>query len=134
MPNNLPLVEVIPTLEFQRNLRTLSKKYRHIRSDVEVIIEQLQAGELLGDRISGVGYEIFKVRVKNSDIQKGKSAGYRLIYYIQTPTAIVLITIYSKSEQSDISAERIQQILAEFNQVSLAEKIQNNDDGDRTNN
>ena len=78
MQNNPPLRQIIVTREFQRDLRALSKKYRHIRSDVQPIIEKLQAGELLGVPIPGTGYEIFKVRVKNNDIKKGKSAGYRI--------------------------------------------------------
>lgn len=132
MQNDFPPLEIKPTVEFKRNLRDLSKKYRFIRSDVQQVIERLQAGELAGDRIPGIGYEVFKVRVKNSDIKKGKSAGYRLIYYLQTTTAIILISIYSKSEQSDISAAKIRQILAEFNQFSLSEGTQDREDSDRT--
>lgn len=29
---------------FKRNLRSLSRKYRHIRSDVQPVIEQLKSG------------------------------------------------------------------------------------------
>jgi mRNA-degrading endonuclease RelE of RelBE toxin-antitoxin system len=36
---------------------------------------------------------------------------YRLIYYFKTPTPIILLTIYSKLEQADISAEKIRRIL-----------------------
>ena len=79
-----------------------------------MLIEQLQAGDLPGDQIAGIGYTIFKLRVKNSDIQKGKSSGYRLIYYVKTTTKVILVTLYSKSEQEDIAAAEIQQILAEF--------------------
>lgn len=117
MENNPPLKQVIPTREFKRDLRALSKKYRHIRSDVQPIIEKLQAGELLGVPIPGTDYEIFKVRVKNSDIQKGKSGGYRFIYYLQTLTIVILIAIYSKSEQSDIASARILEIISEFNEL-----------------
>ena len=116
MQNNIPSIEVKATREFQRDLRELSKKYRHIRSDVQAIIEQLQAGELIGNQIAGTGYQVFKVRVKNSDLKKGKRAGYRLIYYLKTPTSIILITIYSKSEQSDISNDKIQEIVLNFNE------------------
>jgi hypothetical protein len=48
-----------------------------------------------------------------SDAARGKRGGYRLLYYLQTPTEIILVTIYSKSEQSDISAEEIRRILKE---------------------
>lgn len=116
MQTEPPLIQVEITAKFQRNLQILVKKYRNIRNDIQPIIEQLQLGELPGDRISGVSHTIFKLRVKNSDIQKGKSGGYRLIYYVKTTTKIILITIYSKSDQEDISAEEIQQILSEFKQ------------------
>jgi mRNA-degrading endonuclease RelE of RelBE toxin-antitoxin system len=106
-------VRVEFTSEFKRNLRALAKRYRSIRLDVEPIIERIQAGELLGDRVPGTHYVVFKVRVQNSDIQKGKSAGYRLIYQAKEPTFVVLVTIYSKVDQSDISPDRIRRILSD---------------------
>ncbi len=105
-------IEFTPT--FKRNLRALAKKYRHIRSDVQPIIERLQSGVVLGERVPGVGHTIFKVRVRNSDIQKGKSSGYRVIYYLKSGDNIILITIYSKLDQGDISPRRIRQILNEI--------------------
>jgi mRNA-degrading endonuclease RelE of RelBE toxin-antitoxin system len=54
------------------------------------------------------------VRVRNSDIQKGKRSGYRLIYHLRAPTNIILVTVYSKLDQADISAEQIRRILIEF--------------------
>lgn len=116
-----PLIQVEASLTFNRNLRTLAKKYRNIRNDIQPIIEQLEQGELLGDRIPGVGYAIFKLRVRNSNIQKGKSGGYRLIYYVKTAIGIVLLTIYAKSEQVDIAADDIQSIIAEYEQRAVEE-------------
>jgi mRNA-degrading endonuclease RelE of RelBE toxin-antitoxin system len=111
-PNEQVKVEYTP--EFKRNLRALSKKYRHIRLDIQPVIDRLMAGGLIGDRVSGTHQAIFKVRVANSDIQKGKRSGYRLIYHLKTSTKIILITIYSKLDQSDISAKQIGHILKEF--------------------
>lgn len=113
---DLPLIQVIVSPTFNRNLRTLAKKYRSIRNDIQPIIEQLTRGELPGDQIAGVGYAVFKLRVRNSDTQKGKSGGYRLIYYVQTARGIVLLTLYTKSEQVDIAAEDIQNIITEYEQ------------------
>lgn len=110
-------VDVTPT--FTRNLRTLAKKYRSIRNDIQPVIEQLEQGELPGDQISGMGYEVFKLRVRNSDIQKGKSGGYRLIYYVKTATGIVLLTIYTKSEQANIAADEMRSIIAEYEQRAV---------------
>jgi len=111
-PANQVQVEYTP--EFKRNLRALAKKYRHIRSDVQPVIDQLQAGQVIGDQVPGTRYTIFKVRVQNSDIQKGKRSGYRLIYHFKTPTSIILVTVYSKLDQADISGEQIRRILREF--------------------
>ena len=109
-------IQIELTPRFQRDLRTLGKRYRNIRKDIQPVIEQLQAGELPGDRIPGMEYEIFKVRIKNSDIQKGKSAGYRAIYYLKTSDSIVLVTIYSKSDLSDIAVETVREILGQYEQ------------------
>lgn len=115
MPNETTQpVEVRFTPEFKRNLRGLAKKYRHIRSDVQPTIEQIQTGNFVGDQVPRTGYTIFKVRVRNSDIRKGKRSGYRLIYYLKTPTDVILVTIYSKLDQSDISPEQIRRILQGF--------------------
>jgi len=59
----------------------------------------------------GEDYLVIKVRVKNSNIQKGKSAGYRLIYQVKLPV-VVFLTIYSKSDQSDISPNEILSLIA----------------------
>ena len=110
-------VEASPT--FNRNLRNLTKKYRNIRNDIQPVIEQLERGELPGDKISGIGYEVFKLRVRNSDIQKGKSGGYRLIYYVKTAKGIILLTVYTKSEQADIADDEIRSIIAEYEQRAV---------------
>ncbi|NES00511.1 MAG: type II toxin-antitoxin system RelE/ParE family toxin [Symploca sp. SIO1B1] len=109
-----PLVEVQLTPEFQRKLKTLAKKYRQIKVDLQPILEQLQMGSLLGDQIPGIGSTVIKVRIKNSDSQRGKSGGYRLIYWILSTELIVLLDIYSKSDQQDIEVAEIRQIIQDF--------------------
>lgn len=44
-----PQVQVEFTPEFKRNLRALARKYRHIRSDIEPVIEQLVSGQFVGE-------------------------------------------------------------------------------------
>lgn len=114
MSNNVPSIEILLTPRFQQDLRKLAKRYRLIRRDLNPLIKQLQQGETPGDRISGNKYQVIKVRLKNSDIQKGKSAGYRVIYYLKTQTAITLVTIYSKSDLIDIPNKVIEEIIQKF--------------------
>lgn len=101
------------TSEFKKNIRHLTKRYRNIKSDIKPILAQLEQGETPGDQVQRTGYTVFKVRIKNSDAQKGKSGGYRIIYYLKTSTDVTLITIYSKLEQGDVNTEKIRRIISE---------------------
>jgi mRNA-degrading endonuclease RelE of RelBE toxin-antitoxin system len=92
--NNFSNLEIQFSDQFKYNLNILSEKYRTIRKDIEPILEKLKLGKFIGDQIPNINYTIFKVRLKNSDIQKGKSWGYPFIYYLKTLTKIILITIY----------------------------------------
>ena len=114
MPNDQPTVNVRFTDDVLRQVRDLAKRYRQIRADIQPVIQQLEAGETLGDRVSGIGYTVFKVRIKNSDIQKGKRAGYRLLYHVESPSNVLLVLLDSKSDQADVAAAEIRDVITEF--------------------
>ncbi len=111
---NNPVVQVEYSARFRRDIKRLYKKYRHIQTDVQPLIQQLEQGETPGDQMQGVGYAVYKVRVQNSDVEKGKSGGYRVIYYVKTDALTMLITMYSKSEMKDVSTDQIRQIIEEL--------------------
>lgn len=111
---NEPRIQVSIARPAARAIKQLRKKYPHVVDDVEGLIRQLENGESPGDQISGVGYTVFKVRVKSSDLSKGKSGGFRVIYYIKTLTRIILVTIYPKNERVDIIAEEIRHMIEEY--------------------
>ncbi|HEY9804336.1 MAG TPA: type II toxin-antitoxin system mRNA interferase toxin, RelE/StbE family [Leptolyngbyaceae cyanobacterium] len=102
------MAEVRFTSAFKRRLKTLNKRYRQIQTDIQPIINQLQVGNFIGDQISGIYLTVFKVRAKNSDIPTGKSGGYRVIYQVVTPELVLLLLIYAKSDQADVSLEEIE--------------------------
>ena len=85
-----------------------------MKSDVQPLIDSLERGDMPGDRVQQLGYVVYKVRVRNTDIAKGKSGGYRVIYYLQTQERVILVTIYSKSEQGDIAASRVREIIEQL--------------------
>lgn len=105
---------VFVTDEFKRFARTLEKRYRNLRSDLQPLIEQLENDELPGDQISGTSYTLYKVRVKNSTIRKGKSGGYRVIYQILSADTVVLLYLYSKSDQDNVAATDLLSIIERF--------------------
>ena len=96
------------TLPFKRRLKALAKRYRQIQTDIQPIVDELQAGNFVGDQISGTDVTVFKVRAKNSDIPTGKSGGYRVIYQVLSPEDVLLLLIYAKSDQADVSLEEIE--------------------------
>lgn len=108
-------VQVFIAEAFKREARTLKKRYRNIQYDLQTLIAQLQNGELPGDRISGFSDRfVYKVRVKNSDIRKGKSGGYRVIYQSLTPDTVILLYLYAKSDRDDVTPEEIATIIEKF--------------------
>jgi mRNA-degrading endonuclease RelE of RelBE toxin-antitoxin system len=109
-------IQVEITAYFQNKLKRLYRKYRHVVADVQSLIDQLERGETPGDRIQHLSYVVYKVRVKNTDLEKGKSGGYRVIYYVRHQDHLLLISIYSKSELSDLSADVIRSVIDDYEQ------------------
>jgi len=108
------LIEIYESISYKKELKKLNKRYRSIDKDIEPLIKQLEAGETPGDRIVGNEYPVYKVRVPNSDTRTGKSSGYRVIYYTMTSEAIVLTTIYSKSDRRNIANKEVEDIIGEY--------------------
>jgi mRNA-degrading endonuclease RelE of RelBE toxin-antitoxin system len=116
MSDDLPQIKILFTEDFKSRLRTLAKRYRSIRSDLQPLLEEIQSGHCPGDRLANIGSTVFKVRLRNSDIDKGKSGGYRVIYELRDNTCVLLIVIYSKSDQSDIPAKQIRDMIVAFDE------------------
>jgi mRNA-degrading endonuclease RelE of RelBE toxin-antitoxin system len=107
-------IEIRLTPDFRKQVRKLEKRYRKIQSDLQPILMQIQLGEIIGDRLQGIDAEVFKVRIRNSDVNRGKSGGYRMIYWLKLPECVVLLDIYSKSDRDDVEINIIQNIINEF--------------------
>jgi mRNA-degrading endonuclease RelE of RelBE toxin-antitoxin system len=117
-------IKVNKSGRFKKDIKNLKKRYRAIEEDIQPLVEQLQSGETPGDRLTGIQYPVYKVRVQNNNINKGQSAGYRVIYYIQIPEAILLTKIYTKSDREDISNEEIEDIIRQYElEIEQQEKI-----------
>lgn len=111
---NKPVVTVTLSARFLKDVKRLKRKYPNVLKDLKPLTDQIQNHETPGEHVPGVGYPTYKVRVKNSDVDKGKSGGYGVIYYIQTPSAVFLVTIYTKSEEENISPGEIRALVNEI--------------------
>ena len=98
---------------FQKELDRLARKYPKVIDVAASLIETLKGDERPGDKIPHIGYDVYKVRLKNPSARRGKSGGFRVVYYVQLVNSVILLTIYSKTEQTDISPDEIQHILQE---------------------
>ncbi len=107
--------EVVFTDPFTRKLKKLKKKYPHIKNDLEPLLEEMENGRVPGDPIPELFQKVYKVRCASSDMKRGKSGGYRIIYYLEVEDGnIYLLTIYAKAKQESISVGLILEILKEL--------------------
>ncbi len=83
-------------------------------ADLRQVTDRLERGETPGDQVKAARHPVYKARLQSSDARKGKSGGYRVIYYIKTPEHVILLIMYLKSEQTDISADEIRRLIEEF--------------------
>ncbi len=101
-------------LVVERELKRLKRKYPSVTTEVRKLVIQLENDERPGDQIPGVGYDVFKVRLANPSANRGKSGGFRVVYYLKLENYILLLTIYSKTEQEDISSEHLRELIEDL--------------------
>ncbi|BAU53969.1 type II toxin-antitoxin system RelE/ParE family toxin [Mucilaginibacter gotjawali] len=94
---------VKPTPEFKRDLKPLLKKYRILKQSILNLESDLIENPYLGE---SYGHGIYKVRVSDERKGKGKSGGFRVLYYHLNKTdegiEMLLLNIFDKSEASTI--------------------------------
>lgn len=97
--------------EFEKDLLKLARKYPTSINLVEKLFDAFEKGNIEGDRVPGLklkGNRVVKTRLENPDANKGKSGGFRVIWYLITSdNEIYPLTIYSKNDQEDISKKEI---------------------------
>jgi mRNA-degrading endonuclease RelE of RelBE toxin-antitoxin system len=97
------------TKEFAKEIKRLSTKYPSIRKDFQHFLESIEMNPFQG---TPLGNSCYKVRMAISSKSKGKSGGARVITYVHiTMEAVILISIYDKSELSTISDKEIKEPL-----------------------
>lgn len=110
------MIKILTIPSFDKELKKISKKYSGIKDDFALLLEELQKNPLVGDVIpKGKGTR--KIRMNISAKNKGKSGGARVITFTivqaETDYEIWLLSIYDKSQQTDISEKEIDKRLAE---------------------
>ena len=73
-------IHIKDTETFNKTVKRLKKRFRTIEKDCQTFINSITTDKDLGIHL---GNGVFKVRIKNSDKQSGKSGGYRIISYLK---------------------------------------------------
>lgn len=106
--------KIIPTSEFEKELKKLAKKYPSIKTDLQVLAKSLSYNPIQG---VALGNNCYKLRMAVASKAKGKSGGARVITFVKVLNEMVLlISIYDKSAQSTISDDEIKARLKAFKQ------------------
>lgn len=99
---------------FKDNLKELKKKYSHAASDAKEALELLETHAFLGTPVPRYS-KVRKLRLKNSDISKGKRSGYRLLYHVHAEgKTIYPLFMYSKSDQEDVTHKDLKALFAKL--------------------
>ncbi len=94
------------------------KIIEHLKKDI------INAKKLISkssNNTTSLGDEFYKTRIKNSDKNKDKSGGYRIItYFIDIDDTIYLASIYDKSKIDNITNKQLLKIIKENYNFMLA--------------
>ena len=108
-----------PTPEFKRDLKPLLKKYRTLKETILSLEQALVKNPYLGE---SYGQGIYKIRIADESKGKGKSGGFRILYYHLTKTEqgieMLFLNIIDKSEIVTIkkadAVKQLKEILKEY--------------------
>ena len=99
------------SVEFARQAKRLSRKHRLLFDDIEQFIETLKKGERPGKPMAGLsGIPVHWARLPNSSAKRGKSGGFRIVYYFDDAN-ICLLMIGARNEFGSVPPHRVLDIL-----------------------
>ncbi len=103
---------IIATPKFKGELKRLAKKYPSLKDEYAELIDQLVENPKSG---VSIGHDCYKIRLAIASKGKGKFAGARVITYLYIEeTTVFLISIYDKSERSNINDVELLLLLKEI--------------------
>lgn len=120
-------VIVRTTTNFKSEVKPLLKKYKSLASDLLKLEKELSENPRLGTHL---GKDAYKIRLKISSKNKGKSGGARVISLVDSmvigfteqisPEEITvnLLSIYDKSDIANITDKELKDLIKRFNEGS----------------
>ena len=107
--NSSTNIKVVPIIDFEKEAERLMKKYGSLVHELRELRKGLRHNPTKG---TPIGRSCYKIRLAIKSKGKGKSGGARVItyYYVRGET-VYLLSIYDKTEQENISEQKITELL-----------------------
>lgn len=97
---------------FKREAKRLVKKFPSLRQEIEELGKLLQDSPQHG---TPLGNGFYKIRLAIRSKGKGKRGGARVVTYVRiVAETVYLVSIYDKSEQSDIPERELNKLLGDI--------------------
>lgn len=107
--------DVRTTSGFDKSVKTLAKRYRSFKSDLNELISSLEENPMQGVELSP---GIRKIRMAIASKGRGKSGGARVITYTviisENAGKVYLIDIYDKADYSTVDVSLIQKKISDL--------------------
>lgn len=115
-------IKTIP--EFDRRAKRLAKKFKSLKSDLQQLVNVLRQAPTHG---TDLGEGVFKIRLAIASKNGGKSGGGRVITYavkVADPDCyeVTLLTIYDKSEISNVTDTYTKELVKQTKEQSATSK------------
>ena len=108
-------MRIEPTARFKREFKRLTRKYPSLKGEVSEVVKNLHETPELG---VSIGNDCFKIRLAIASKGTGKRGGARIVTYVRVINErIDLLSIYDKSEQSDISDKDLLKIINDIEEI-----------------
>jgi mRNA-degrading endonuclease RelE of RelBE toxin-antitoxin system len=89
------------------------RRYTKLRKTYASLLETLENNPSEGDAVPGFSNKIHKLRMRSTNMKRGKRGVFRVIYYL-SDHLVYLLTIYAKAKREKISVKEIKAALKEL--------------------
>lgn len=88
---------------FKKQIKSYLKKFRSLLDDIVVTLESFNP-----ENHAPLGHDTYKIRLRSSDLPKGKNKSFRLIVLLMVEdNLLVPLAIYLKNDQDTITKQEI---------------------------
>jgi len=100
---------ILITDNFKKEFKRLSRKFSSLRVEIETLRNEILDHPQLG---TPIGHGFYKIRLSIASKGKGKRGGGRVITFVKVlDETVFLVSVYDKSEQSDIAIHDLQNLM-----------------------